>query len=349
VAEAFPTAAGPVLEMLHRTPRAVVARVSGGVAKHYLPESAGAPSSSAMLHAAWAASELVGPALFPRVLQAWPDERLLLMEDLGGGPSLVDVLAGADGEAGAAALVEHARTLGRVAALTAGREAEHRALVARHGGAPLPPLIDPTDVALAGAARAAAALGVRAEPAVAGDATRAGARLEAGGPRSLSPGDTCPDNNRVGPPFRLIDLDYAGFRHPARDAAYHWIPFPTCWFAGRVPAPVLARARAAFVAEQPVDDEDCVAACADWTLQNLQWLLPGAIETDRQLAENGPVSVREMLAWRCEAFAALAEEAGRLRALGAWCGRLAAAMRERWSPGPVALYPCFGRPSGDPS
>ena len=64
---------------------------------------------------------------------------------------------------------------------------------------------------------------------------------------ALSPADACPDNNLLlADGCRLIDFEWAEVRHPAWDAAYLAVPWPTCWCSWRIPDATAARALDAY-------------------------------------------------------------------------------------------------------
>ena len=64
---------------------------------------------------------------------------------------------------------------------------------------------------------------------------------------ALSPADVCPDNNLLLPDgCRLIDFEWAEVRHPAWDAAYLAVPWPTCWCSWRIPDASAERALDAY-------------------------------------------------------------------------------------------------------
>jgi hypothetical protein len=72
------------------------------------------------------------------------------------------------------------------------------------------------------------------------------AEVTSGAYVGLVHGDPCPDNTLLAPGGpRLIDFERAGAASVALDAGYLLAPFPSCWCFGRLPADVLAEARAA--------------------------------------------------------------------------------------------------------
>lgn len=65
----------------------------------------------------------------------------------------------------------------------------------------------------------------------------AGALDNPGSFLAFAPGDTCPDNNRLGGEgqyLRFFDFEFSGFLHALLDATYFHLPFPTCWCVNRL-------------------------------------------------------------------------------------------------------------------
>src|SRR5262249_23913056 len=153
-------------------------------------------------------------------------------EDLGRAPTLADVLLGADPGTAERGLLAWARSLGRLHAVTAGREAGFGALMRRLG-------LRTRDDPLATHARPgpadhhpllAAELGTTTPVATAKRA-RTSVRL-LGGPgfRAFSPSDLCPDNNLViSQGVRFLDFEWGCIRDVTLDIAYVRVPFPSCW------------------------------------------------------------------------------------------------------------------------
>src|SRR5262245_14270761 len=85
----------------------------------------------------WAGCAMLGPlGLGPTAYAADAERGVLLMEDLGQGQTLAEMLTGEDPEAATAALLAYARTLGELHARTLGAEAAWRDLRRARGGAP---------------------------------------------------------------------------------------------------------------------------------------------------------------------------------------------------------------------
>lgn len=91
---------------------------------------------SYQLFTALAPEDRISPELFAHD----PHERVVVLEDLGRAPTLADKLLGNDARAAERALLSWARSLGRMHASTAGREADFDALSRRLG---VSRLVDP--------------------------------------------------------------------------------------------------------------------------------------------------------------------------------------------------------------
>ena len=212
---------------------------------------------------------------------------MLVLADLGDGPSLADALLGADPAVAEAALGDWAETLGRLQAASADRGDAFAT-----GLGSLPP--DTSADALASAAEALAPLlpqlGVRPS-AAALDELRG---LRVGGPTALTPGDACPDNNVLTQDgYVLIDFEWAEFRPVAWDAAYLRVPWPTCWCSWALPGEVVERAldrwRAVIGPLPPDFDAELDRATLAWAFISTGFFLPRILDgTDRRAEPRRP-------------------------------------------------------------
>lgn len=312
----------------------------------------------AAVHSELAALELVGavaPGAVPRVLAAEPDRGLLVLEDLGEGPSLASLLAGDDPAAAEEALVAWATTLGTIHAATAGLAdsfRQRRAALSRYDDAgELHSLRGtPLDRALVQARGLLADQGLPDLPGRARDDVEAIA-AELGDPGDLlvlTTGDPCPDNGRiVDGGARFFDFEAAAYRHALLDGAHLWVPFPNCWCWRTLPAPVAGAVRSAYRARLVVrcpsvsDDTRFDAAVAlatgAWLLYVLRRRLPVA-------GADVEAQVRVQAAAR--ALVDLPGATATTPGLVAWASELGARLARRWGrPEPVELpYPAFGGP-----
>jgi Phosphotransferase enzyme family len=189
----------------------------------------------------------------PRLLGGDAQARILLVEDLGEGPSLADSLLAGGREAIRAGLIAYAQALGSLHAWSmsqAGGPARPRAT---RPAVAVPPTGVPPTGWLAAIRQGkqpflsvAAALDVAAGG-VADEIDQLGVLLSGPGYLGLVHGDACPDNLRlIDGACRMIDFETAGWGPVAIDAAYLLAPFPSCWCFARLPAAVAAPAVAAY-------------------------------------------------------------------------------------------------------
>ena len=194
-----------------------------------------------------------------RLLGATSDPPLLVLEDLGDGPSVADRLLGDDPIAAGDAVNDWAAAVGSLQAASAGLGAEFESRLRQSASAaglgssdgdPLTRLNWLEDWRSEVADALASVLqpfGVGPVAAAAGELRSLRGRTPAGGRERnhgvLVPGDTCPDNALyVGGRLTLIDFEAAAYRDPAWEAAYLVVPWPTCWCSWALPAEVSARA-----------------------------------------------------------------------------------------------------------
>lgn len=191
--------------------------------------------------------------------------RLLVIEDLGRAPTLAEKLRGADARGAERALLSWARSLGKLHATTAGREADFDAL-----GRRLTPIAQKDPLADQGMhalnevpALLSAKFGVTTPDAVLQRAKQSARLLSAPGHRAFSPSDSCPDNNLLtSRGVRFLDFEGGCIRSILVDAACLRVPFATCWCANRLPRgmteAMLAAWRAEVRAMWPDIDDDAV-------------------------------------------------------------------------------------------
>ena len=231
----------------------------------------------------------------PRLLALDDTAQTLVMEDLGDSPTLADVLLGADADTAYHQTLAWAGALGRT--LRSGPE-----LLARvsHelGGA----VVQDREVRRAyprsGLARLQEVAGVHHAVAATAEILDAVERLENDTARHvLGPGDACPDNAVLTPGgVRFVDLEGAGVRHVAYEAAYAAEPFSTCWCVFTPPVGLTRSMLASFttgagahlpsLAEDPQWPAQVRTAVAAWVLSGTLWLLDGAV-ADRTMAPAG--------------------------------------------------------------
>ncbi|MCW5890463.1 MAG: hypothetical protein KIT14_07915 [bacterium] len=274
----------------------------------------------------------------PRVLAADPALRLLVLEDLGAGPTVEQLLRGHDGEEAADAVIGTARAVGRLHAATADLGAEYDRRRDRLGPR-TPPLVQAVrDLHDDRAALAAwlGALDVHEPAHVERTLTEMGARLAAPAAFGvLTHGDVAPANAvRGSAGVLLVDFEYAGVRHALTDTLCWTLacPFPL-ELAMRADAAYRAEARAAL----PMLDDDAAAGAARIlvvgarVLDLLRWLPPALLLRDRGWAPG--MSGRQAVLWHLERALAIAERdgAGGLEPLVPTLRLLSVRLSARWT------------------
>jgi hypothetical protein len=167
---------------------------------------------------------------------------------------------------------------------------------------------------------------------------------ERGDLHALSPADACPDNNLLtAGGCRLIDFEWAEVRHPAWDATYLAVPWPTCWCSWRIPEASAARALDAYreraVEGIPYVGTDAFLADVErarvcWALLSLSWSLANALRHESTPTPEGP-STRPRMQHRLQ----LVAESGTSAADVA--GRVLEHTREQWGHLALALAPAY--------
>ncbi len=306
----------------------------------------------------------------PRLLGADAEAGIVLMEDLGPGPSLADsLLTGEPGRA-QADLIAYARALGKLHAWSGSRGAELAALRARYapGAALAPAWVGAIERGRAAFLGVAAELGLATEgvddeisglgalmsgPGLSGSGPGGsglgGSGLGGPGYLGLVHGDACPDNVRlVGGDCRIFDFETSGWGPVVLDAAYLLAPFLSCWCFGALPADVAAPAMDAYRVQAgtaglelgPDWDAAMAAAVAGWIIARGP-VMTGALEDDRPW---GTTTIRpRLLAW-LGSFADAAGQAGVLPRLRTLAAGLDEVLSRRWPRVRVPEYPALARP-----
>ncbi|MFD1674010.1 phosphotransferase family protein [Alicyclobacillus fodiniaquatilis] len=177
-------------------------------------------------------------------------------------------------------------------------------------------------------------------------------KMRAPGPfYAFSHGDPCPDNWLCdGETTKLIDYEFAGYKHALLDGVYGHIMFPTCWCVGLIPEALVAEMEDIYRKElmqgcaEAADDatfqEELFAACAYWTWHTLRGLLKSALEERHTW---GIASTRARIVSRLAALLAMAErnKSSQYPLLVAVSQRLYALVSALWSEEKLQLYPCF--------
>ncbi len=276
----------------------------------------------------------------PRLLGADTDAGIVLMEDLGPGPSLADSLLTGDRARVRADLVSYARALGSMHAWSMGRPRDPRL-----GTPPWPGEVARGKEAFLGAA---ASLGLAA--AAAGtEIDQLSLMLDDSEYHGLVHGDACPDNVRLlDGRCRIFDFEHSGWGAVALDASYLLAPFPSCWCFGRLPASVAAPAMAAYrgrleaagIDTGPSWDVAMTAALGAWIIS---WgdAIAKVLDEDR---EWGTTTMRPRLLTWLRSFISAAARSGALPGLRVLAGDLHERLSARWPQAVTADYPALARP-----
>jgi len=294
----------------------------------------------------------------PVLLAVDEAHRLIVMSDVGDGPTLADLLLGSDRDAAWQGAHDWATALGELAGASGRHVERFSAELAARG------VVKGWDLdadARAGVRRLVDALptptGLAREPldamlAFVHDDLEAVASLRAAGlPAVVSPGDTCPDNAvRTPAGWVFLDLEDTNVHHPALDAAYTLMPFSTCWCVFDPPTGLTDGLLAAFTTGlrrhrpdavvEPAWTRDVLLACAGWILAMTGWLLDGAVADRPRVGPEGrSPSYRQLMTsrwrWGAEHLRDVTPSiATVLSDAVAWAER-------EWGPTPSGGYPAF--------
>ncbi|MEV7095628.1 phosphotransferase [Amycolatopsis sp. NPDC051045] len=274
--------------------------------------------------------------------------RVLVLEDLGRTPTLEDKLYARDSRAAERALLSWARSLGRLHASTAGREADFNALLRRLGGPAKSDSGNVDELCERVAPLIRKRLGIPVPREVRAQVTAALEQSRAPGFRAFSPVELSPDNNLVtGQGVRFLDFENGCVRSALVDAADLRLPFAGWPDALALPAgmseAMIAAWRAEVVEVWPAfaDDEALAAHLTASELLRV-WLITGEELGSLNLARHAPPVSREaaFVTW----WRDLAKHAGyvRMTAVSEFAARVAAALAARLGPhADLAFYPAF--------
>lgn len=272
----------------------------------------------------------------PLFLGGDADQAIYLMQDLGPGRSLHDLLTEGPRAEAEAALGRLAETMARLHAASLGQE--ERFLQVRQA-LPAAEQIGRQQEAerwLAGRGRIEAWLEAVDCPAPAGlqacleriaaDYAEPGAWL------SFSHGDPAPSNNHFADAqARLVDFEYGAFRHTLYDLSAWEMLCP-------LPRPAVQLMRRAFqtalapslpvAADQDAFERAWATICAFRGLAMLTWVAPALLEADRPMAPGW--SAREAVLAAVSRTAEVTADVADLAPVAAAADRLQAALRARW-------------------
>jgi hypothetical protein len=312
----------------------------------------------------------IGSDAGPRVIAHDPASGFVVLEDVGRGIALEDVLVGGDPAAATSGFIALAKAVGRMQAATLGRQ---DSFYARLGGSNA----QQDRVSLAGMPLAECWSALR-DPALRNSALRDPALRNSAGhyevwpdPAAAEPdigdvlawmseaepmlvlsnGDLAPQNCRLsGRSARLLDFEAAKFQHALLDAAHLRLPFygGPCW--SRIPAGVGALVESAYREELGRSCPgvlDAQAYAAGMAAATAAWAVVRLVRLPKLLARDEPhpmgFSRRGQLLDTIQVAVDAASTAGTLPSLRAWFERASTALRGQWPHLPAAqeVYPAY--------
>jgi hypothetical protein len=316
--------------------------------QRYDPDAAEYAGTAWLLFNDWAGLQFlteVGGSLppAPRFYAGDRQAGLIVLEDLGDGESLDDLLSGDDPARAEQAMIALAATLGRLHAATIGKQAVFDRIRAALGSGMSRSPFD--DYRWLGAVldRTATALDIRLPRGADTELRALITAIRAPGPfLAYTHGDSCPANCLcIGATVRLCDFELGGFRPALLDGICGRIHFPTCRSVRRSPQAIPLRMEAAYRAAlaegcpEAADDgyfyRAVVEACIYWALLRCQWSMPLAVLPERP-DEWGIPALQQIVLIRFDLAAQVTAQFGHLEAIGATFAAMAATLRRRWPP-----------------
>lgn len=304
----------------------------------------------------WAALEALSGAeqpVPPRLLAASSDPPFLVMEDVGGAPTLASLLLGEDRAAASAALIAYAEGIADLHAVGITEVDTFERRMRELGCTPTATGYEtafPVGTNRAAWCALLDELGIDDSGSVDTDLDAvATAIAEPGAYLGIVHGDPCPDNVRlVDGGLRVYDFEYAAIGHVLLDAAYLSVPFPTCWCVASLPTPLVARANAAYRERLGIVDavgwhRQLALACAAWLVATV----PRQIDQARDANPTwGITTVRERIAGRLSRFVDRTTAVDALPALTESMRKLRDLLVDRWPHDDTVLraYPAFAMP-----
>ncbi|WP_375487723.1 hypothetical protein [uncultured Jatrophihabitans sp.] len=298
-----------------------------------------------------AALRVLPPGLAPQLLAADAATGVVVMSDLGDGPTVADALLGADPDAAADALCGWAEAVARLhAAARPLRDRFVAELAARQGELHVSRSRVTGELGDAATAlpELCARLGVSVPTGAMDELRGLATRLGGDGASSLSPVDTCPDDAvRRGARYLLVDYEGAQWRHVTWDVAYLRVPWPTCWCSWAIPDDAADRAVEAYrrtardglpEVGDAAFERDLEAATVGWALTSVTWFVDRALQDDVAHHPDRTAPTRRATVLHRLGLAARSPE---LPALAELSASLRTELRHRWGDVELALAPAF--------
>lgn len=300
-------------------------------------------------------------SLVPKFYGGDRSNTLIVLEDFGKQPSVVDALNGNDPEYARQCLIAHAESVATLHAGTLGQEELYWQIRDRLGPRGVPRdwkrygnLLDAQgwgDLRKLGPElhQAFDCIG-QVVPTEFWDEYEFLAKEVDESPfRAYTQNDSCPDNTLItlnGP--RLIDFERGGYHLCLLDAAYSRLNMPCCYWVGRLPddvtplvekayRKVMGRAKPEILNER-MFGKAMAETCAYWIISNGMWMIHRDFDADFNW---GSSTWRQRVFRRLEAFAETTEEFSHLRAMGKTARETVRLLKTFWVYEEMPLLPAF--------
>src|SRR5262245_552106 len=346
----------PLIEGPQWAPQSVIIKQAVAVGREvYDPDLPDGPAWR--LFNEWAGLQFLtetagGASPTPRFYAGDRDHGLIALEDLGVSRRLDQSLLGDDPAYAEASLIAFAATLGRMHALTMGKQAEFERI--RGGLGPRK-----SNTGHDGGDRLSTSLRKMSQLAGVEPALGIDEELRAVTNNLAEPGpfltylhhDPCSDNCLINDDgLKLIDFEFGGYGHALQDGIYGRIHFPTCWCVNRLPEHVPLKMEAAYRSElikgcpeapEVADDERfyraVVEACDACVINSHSAV---TLLTDHRW---GISTMRQRALLRFDIFWKLTEEYSHLKSVGATVRTISDKLRAQWPAEADAMpyYPAF--------
>lgn len=339
----------------------IVKQVKSTEKAPYAPDNATIPAWT--LFNEWASLQFLGEiaegvSFGPRFYGGNRAAGLIILEDLGRGTRLDELLMGSEPVAAEAALVEYAEVHGRLHAATIGRQDAFSRLRESLGPAVLADGHDtfdwlaPTWYQTIDWLGLALARGIEQELVMLKNVL-----LQPGPFLTFTQGDSCPDNclcidsaSSELPTLRLLDFEGGRFDHALKEGIYGRMRFPTCWCVYQLPERIPLRMEAAYRAELvkgcPEASDDTlfyravVEGCVCWLIEWCKMVpLTMILEKDRHLVA---ATDRQRYLARFDVVARTTAQFGHMEAIGRMAHAMGEKMRQLWPDvEEMPFYPAF--------
>jgi len=278
---------------------------------------------------------------------------LIVYEDLGIGPSLVEPLMGDDPERAKEALRWHAEEVGWLHNATIGNEERFTQIRNELGPPPnaqgglgwgdLTTLREPLRESFV-------ALDVSPGDGFWDDfQALTEAIAQPGSMRAFVHNDSCPDNLRLlDDGIRLFDFEVAGYHHRFLDAVYARMSMPHCYLANAVPIDVIQATELAYrnvslITAPQLEDErkagrEIVHACFYWLVSNGIWRVKDPLGDDFTW---GISTWRQRVIHRLDALAEACDEFAYMPSVANAARETTSRLRKIWTVDPLPFYPAF--------